>query len=175
MAKVLYDPSITLFNNKAKIVLSKDYMAYVDLAFLSKAEYYDVVVDYLLNEKDFQQLTQEEAVISVIASNTYTYPSQKEVIKFVIDRYQKELQSLISDKYFIFGDDQSRKSYPKKILINNVPYNIMVREQCSSKKKAVMAGQIFNIFDIYEELDKNSQKVNYEVETTFFIYNLVRI
>ncbi len=173
MATVLYDSSNTSLDNKTKVILSKDYMAYVDLAFLSKAEYYDVVIDYLLKEKDFQQLAQEETIISVIASNTY--PSQKKAIKFVIDRYQGELQTLISDKYFIFGDDQRRKSYPKKILINNVPYNIMVREQCSSKKKAVMAGQIFNIFDIYEELDKNSQKVNYEVETTFFIYNLVRI
>ena len=173
MATVLYDSSNTSLDNKTKVILSKDYMAYVDLAFLSKAEYYDVVIDYLLKEKDFQQLAQEETIISVIASNTY--PSQKKAIKFVIKRYQEQLQTLVHDKYFIFGDDQRRRSFLNKILINNVPYNIMVREQCSSKKKASAKGQILNSFDIWEEFNKNSHKVNYQVETAFFIYNLVRI
>ena len=73
MVNVLYDPFITSFNNKAKLVLSKDYMEYVDLAFLSMPEYYDVVVDYLLKEKNFQHLAQEEIVKSIIASNIYIY------------------------------------------------------------------------------------------------------
>ncbi len=51
----------------------------------------------------------------------------------------------------------------------------MIHEQSSYKKIAGIESRICSIFDVYENLNRNSQEINYQVETTFFICNLVQI